>query len=63
MMTVRGNESVFYVNEGKICNILGVLNEEEVKALQSDTVHMLEEDSIIKISSLLDKINKYIEEN
>lgn len=62
MLNIRNNETVFYIKEGKIYNILGVLNGEEVKALQNDTVHLLEEDSISKISSLLEKMKDYVED-
>ena len=61
-ISVRNNETVFYVNEGKICNILGILNEEEIRALQNENVASLEESSITKVTSLLEKMSKYVEE-
>lgn len=52
------DHTVVYVKEGKIIQILGVLNAEEVEALRHDSVHLLDEESIERVTAVIEKISE-----
>lgn len=53
-----GEHTVVYAKEGKIIQILGVLNNEEVEALRHDSVHLLDEESIERVANVIEKISE-----
>lgn len=53
-----GEHTAVYVKEGKIIQILGVLNAEEVEALRHDSVHLLDEESIERVAAVIEKISE-----
>lgn len=53
-----GERTVVYASEGKIIQILGVLNAEEVEALRHDSVHLLDEESIERVAAVIEKISE-----